>query len=169
MRLFGPFDAREAPDGVEPQGEQLLPGKCHQRSRSPPPLPGAEVVPEEAPAPRADAVERGPQGEQRLGAPAELRERESQQRRLAEVIGAVIGEHVEEIMGEDAAIVEPVAHRIEPRRALLTLPARLDAVLELEEAARLEPVALEVREIGASETPLRHASQHSAIRERREQ
>ena len=57
---------------------------------------------------RAHARIRAPRRrEQCLGHAAEFRQREGQQRGLAEVVGAVVSEQVEEIVDEDAAVADP--------------------------------------------------------------
>src|SRR5262249_19963956 len=97
--------------------------------RAPPAAPGAEVVDEPAPAHRAPDLECRSEREKGLAAAGELPEREREQRRLAHLVGSVIGEQVKQIMGEDRAIAKPRPHRIERGKTRFALPLRLHAAL----------------------------------------
>src|SRR5262245_57939549 len=88
-------DARDAAHRREGQGQELLPRERGERGRAPPAMPGAQVVGEPAPAECAPELERRSDREEGLAATRKLREREREQRPLADLVGAVVREQVE--------------------------------------------------------------------------
>src|SRR5262249_48363889 len=155
----------------EPQRQDLLPGKREELHRVPTAAPGAVRVAEPARAEHAHDFEGRPRGEQSVAEPAELRLREGEQSRLAEVVGPVAGhdvrEGVAEVVAEELAVAVPTAQRIHRRQRAVALPAQLDLVLQLEQARGAEAVAREIVEIRAAETVRSHALERRAVGERR--